>query len=97
MALFIRLSVCGSIYVYYCRALLVTCCTRLPMRITLHNNESQVETENDGSHDIEQATLPHPEETEQSELPDIVSLMQNITHCRKHTQNDTDSNLLNKK
>ena len=36
MALFVRLSVCGSIYVYCCRALLVTGCTRLPMRITLH-------------------------------------------------------------
>ena len=35
-ALFVRLSVCGSIYVYHCRALLVTGCMRLPMRITLH-------------------------------------------------------------
>ena len=61
------------------------------------NNESQVETENDGSHDIERATLPHLEETEQSELPDIVPPTQNITHGRKRTRNDTDSNLLNKK
>ena len=34
MALFVRLSVCGSIYVYRCWALLVTGCTRLPMCIT---------------------------------------------------------------
>ena len=26
-ALFVRLSVCGSIYIYHCRALLVTGCT----------------------------------------------------------------------
>ena len=35
-ALFVRLCVCGSIYIYCCRALLVTGCTHLPMRITLH-------------------------------------------------------------
>ena len=41
MALFVCLSVCGSIYVYRCRALLVTGCTHLPMRITLQFNHHE--------------------------------------------------------
>ena len=61
------------------------------------NNESQVENENYASDSIVQATVPHPEETEQTELPDIVPPMQNITRGRKHTRNDTDAKFVNQK
>ena len=61
------------------------------------NNESQVENENDASDSIVQTTVPHLEETEQTELPDIVPPTQNITRGRKCTRNDNDAKFVNRK
>ena len=60
-------------------------------------DDSAVETQNELSQDHERETVANAEDTEQSELPDIVPPTQTITRGRKHSQNECDANVCKKK
>ena len=60
-------------------------------------DDSAVETQNELSQDHERETVANAEDTERSELPDIVPPTQTITHGRKRSQNECDVNVCKKK
>ena len=60
-------------------------------------DDSAVEMQNELSQDHERATVANAEDTEQSELPDIVPPTQTITCGRKHSRNECDANVCKKK
>ena len=60
-------------------------------------DDSAVETQNELSQDHERETVANVDDTEQSELPDIVPPTQTITCGRKHSQNECDANVCKKK
>ena len=60
-------------------------------------DDSAVEMQNELSQDHERETVANAEDTEQSELPDIVPPTQTITHGRKCSRNECDANVCKKK
>ena len=60
-------------------------------------DDSAAETQKDCSQNNERATVSIPENTDETELPDIVPPSQSVTCGRKHTRNGCDSNVHNKK
>ena len=60
-------------------------------------DDSAVEMQNELSQDHERETVANAEDTEQSELPDIVPPTQTITCGRKRSRNECDANVCKKK